>query len=191
MRYWYSLGRSPWFGPRLHVHLSVVAVTVVVALAAVQNPAFAAVTLASFLGVTLLHELGHAAVAHHFGYTVQGIWLAAVHGRCEFQAPETPWEHSLIAWGGVTAQLAVALPLLAFDSLWNRSLGILGPVVLILGYYSCVTVLFNLLPLKGLDGPLAWRIIPLLRQRHRASQAVRDMLGRGSSRRSNNRWRGP
>jgi Zn-dependent protease len=190
VRYWYSLGRSRWFGARLHVHLSVILVTVVVALAAVQSPAFAAVTLASFLGVTLLHELGHAAVAHHFGYAVEGIWLAAVHGRCEFQAPETSWEHSLIAWGGVAAQLAVASPLLVFDAFWQRSLGILGPVVLILGYYSCVTVLLNLLPVRGLDGQLAWRIIRLLRQRHEAGRAVRTLLGRGS-RRSNNRWRGP
>ena len=190
MRYWYSLGRSRWFGARLYVHLSVIVVTVVVALAAIQNPAYAAVTLASFLGVTLLHELGHAAVAHHFGYDVLGLWLAAVHGRCEFQAPETSWEHSLIAWGGVAAQLVVALPLLAFDACWQKSLGLLGPVVLILGYYSCVTVIFNLLPLRGLDGQLAWRIIPLLRQRYEARRTVQSMLGR-SSRRSNNRWRGP
>ena len=190
MRYWYSLGRSRWFGAQLHVHVSVIVVTAVVALAAIHNPLFAAVTLASFLGVTLLHELGHAAVAHHFGYAVKGLWLAVVHGRCEFQAPETSWEHSLIAWGGVAAQLAVALPLLVFDAFWQKSLGLLGPVVLILGYYSCVTVLLNLLPVRDFDGQLAWRIIPLLRQRHEAGRAVRTMLGRGS-RRPNRRWRGP
>jgi Zn-dependent protease len=190
VRFWYSLGRSRWFGARLHVHLSVILVTAVVALAAVQSPAFAAVTLASFLGVTLLHELGHAAVAHHFGCAVEGIWLAAVHGRCEFQAPETSWERSLIAWGGVAAQLAVALPLLVFDAFWWRSLGILGPVVLILGYYSCVTVILNLLPARGLDGQLAWRIIRLLRQRNEAGPRRSNDAQRGS-RRSNNRWRGP
>lgn len=182
MRYWYSLGRSRWFGARLYVHLSVVVVTVIVALAAAENPEFAAVTLVSFLGVTLLHELGHAAVAHDFGYGVEGLWLAAVHGRCEFQSPDTPWEHSLIAWGGIAAQLAVAVPLIAFDSVWHRSLGILAPVALILGYYSCVTVIFNLLPLKGLDGRLAWRIIPLMRQRLKARRVVRDALGRGRGR---------
>ena len=65
MRYWYSLGRSRWFGARLYVHLSVFIVAAAVGLAAIQSPAFAAVTLLSFLGVVLLHELGHAAVAHH------------------------------------------------------------------------------------------------------------------------------
>jgi Zn-dependent protease len=182
MRYWYSLGRSRWFGARLYVHLSVVVVTVFVALAAAQSPAYAAVTLACFLGVTLLHELGHASVAHHFGYRVEGIWLAAVHGRCEFQSPETPWEHSLIAWGGVAAQIIVAVPLLAFDSVWHRSLGILGPVILILGYYSVLTVILNLLPVRGLDGPLAWRIIPFMRQRLKARRVVREALRRARGR---------
>ena len=165
MRYWYSLGRSRWFGAKLYVHVSVVIVVGAVALAAMESPVFAAVTLLSFLGLMLLHEWGHAAVAHHFGYRVNGIWLAAVHGRCEVQAPETHWERCLIAWGGIAAQLVVAVPILVFDSLWHRSLGIFAPVVLILGYYSCVVVILNLIPRKGLDGLIAWRIIPLLRKR--------------------------
>jgi Zn-dependent protease len=182
MRYWYSLGRSRWFGARLHVHVSVVVLIVVVALAAAESPAFAAVTLASFLGVILLHELGHAAVAHHFGYTVEGIWLAVIHGRCEFQAPDTQWEHSVISWGGIAAQLVVAVPIIALESMWHGSLGIFGPVVLILGYYSCVIAMFNLLPIKGLDGPLAWRIIPLARKRLEARRVVRSALGRSRRR---------
>jgi len=172
------------------VHLSVVVVTVVVALVAVENPAYAAVTLASYLGLILLHELGHAAVAHHFGYRVTGIRLAVLHGLCEFQSPERPWEWELclIAWGGVVAQLAVALPLLAFDFFWNRPLGILGPVVLIFGYYSCAIVIYNLIPAGRRDGVRAWRIVPLLWQQHQARQTVRDLLARGGSR-SNRRRR--
>jgi Zn-dependent protease len=185
------LGRSRWFGAKLYIHLSVIVVTVVVALAAIQNPAFAAVTLLSFFGVILLHEWGHAAVAHHFGYRVDSIWLATVHGRCEYEAPETQWERSLIAWGGVAAQLALGVPIIVIDSQWHRSLGIFGPVVLILGYYSCIVVIFNLLPLKGLDGQVAWRIIPLLGKRLEARSVVGRALGRGRGRRSNNRWRGP
>ena len=117
-------------------------------------------------------------MAHHFGYDVKGIWLAAIHGRCEFEAPETEWEHSLIAWGGVAAQLAVAVPIIALDSMWHGSLDIFGPVVLVLGYYSCLVVIINLLPRKDLDGPIAGRIIPLLRKRLEARRVVRKALGR-------------
>ncbi len=130
----------------------------------------------------MIHELGHAAVAHRFGYAVEGIWLGAIHGRCEFQAPKTQWEHCVIAWGGVAAQLAVAVPLIAFDAFWHRPLGILGPVLLILGYYSGVVVLLNLLPLKGRDGLRAWRIVPLLRTRIEGRRAVRGGLGRNRRR---------
>ena len=182
MRYLFSLGRSRWFGARFHVHLSVVVVTAIVALAGVENPAFAAVALASFLGLIVLHEFGHAAVAHRFGYAVEGIWLGAVHGRCEFQAPETQWEQCVIAWGGVAAQLVVAIPLIAFDAFWHRPLGILGPVVLILGYYSGIVVVLNLLPLEGFDGQRAWKIIPLLRKRVEARRVVRSALGRNRGR---------
>src|SRR6266853_1807335 len=79
MHYWFSLGRSRWFGATLHVHLSVVILVAIVALAAIESPTFAAVTLLSYLGLILLHEWGHAAVAHYFGYDVKGIWLGAIH----------------------------------------------------------------------------------------------------------------
>jgi hypothetical protein len=178
MRFWYSLGRSRLFGANFHIHLSVIVVTVIVAVSAVRSPAFAAVTLASFFGLILLHEWGHGAVAHYLGYSVQSIWLSAIHGRCYVEAPESQWDRSLIAWGGVGAQLVVAIPLIAFDSLWHSSLGILGPVVLIFGYYSCVLVILNLTPSRGLDGEVAWRIIPLLRKRLEARRAVRKTLDR-------------
>ena len=55
---------------------------------------------------------------------------------------------------------------------------VLGPVVLILGYYSLIAAVFNLLPLEGLDGLLTWRIIPLLRTRLDARRVVRNALGR-------------
>lgn len=178
MRYWFSLGRSRWFGAKLYIHPSVVVVSLIVAVTAIESHTFAAVTALSFFGVILLHESGHAAIAHYYGYSIQGIWLAAVHGRCEYDAPETEWERSLIAWGGVAAQLTIAVPIIVLDSLWHRSLGIFGPVVLILGYYSCIVAIFNLLPSKGLDGPLAWRIIPLLRKHAHARRVVRNALSR-------------
>jgi len=72
----------------------------------------------------------------------------------------------------------VAIPVIAFDSLWPWSLGILGPVVLVLGYYSCVLVILNLVPSRGLDGEVAWRVIPLIRKRLEARRVVRKTLDR-------------
>jgi len=178
VRRWFHLGRLRWFGASLHVHLSVVIAMAVLALMAVDSPAYAIATLLSLLAVILIHELGHAAVAQYFGYSVEAIWFTLIHGRCEFEAPHSEWERVLIAWGGVAAQLLVAVPLCVLDSFWRGSLGILGPVILILGYWSLVLVMFNLLPMRDLDGRLAWRIIPLLRHRSGAKSVVRAALRR-------------
>jgi Zn-dependent protease len=176
MRYWFPLGRTRWFHAALHVHLSVIVAVAVVALTAAESPAFAIVTLISLIALILLHEFGHAAVAHHFGYRVQSIWFSLFHGRCVFDAPTDEWERCLIAWGGVVAQLLVAIPLLALDSFVHPSPRILGPVVLILGYWSLVLIILNLIPSGSLDGATAWRIIPLLRRRVKAGRIAHDAI---------------
>jgi Zn-dependent protease len=162
----------------LYVHLSVIVAVAVLAFAAVQNAVYAAATLVSLVALILLHEFGHAAVAHHFGYPVKAIWFGLIHGRCAFEAPLTEWERCLIAWGGVAAQVLVAFPICVADAFWHHQLGVLGPVVLILGYWSLVVAALNLIPSRGLDGQLAWRIIPLLRGQLGARRVAQDALRR-------------
>jgi stage IV sporulation protein FB len=178
MRYWYPLGTTRWFGASLHVHLSVLVAAAVLALTAADSPIFAVAALLSLLALILLHEFGHAWVAHTLGYSVHGIWFGLIHGRCTFDTPETEWDRCLIAWGGVSAQLLIAVPICLLDALWHRPIGFLGPVVLILGYWSLVTIVYNLIPSQGFDGKIAWRILPLLRDRLRARRTVRDVLRR-------------
>lgn len=178
MRYWFPLGRTRWFHAALHVHFSVIVAAVFVALTGAENPAFGAATLASLVALILLHEFGHAAVAHHFGYRVQSIWFSLIHGRCVYDAPTDAWERCLIAWGGVTAQMVVAVPLLLLDSFLRTPPWISGPVVLILGYWSVFLVIFNLIPSGALDGATAWRIIPLLRGRLRAWRVAHNAIQR-------------
>jgi len=178
VQYWFPLGRTRWFGAALYVHLSVVVAAAVIALAGVQDPAFAAATLLSLVALILLHEFGHAAVAHYFGYPVKSIWFGLIHGRCAFETPLTEWERCLVAWGGVAAQLIIAIPICVADALWHRPVGVFGPVVLILGYWSLVVAVLNLIPSRGLDGQLAWRIIPLLRGQLGARRLAQDALRR-------------
>jgi len=178
MRYWFPLGRTRWFHAALHVHLSVVVALVVVALSATESPAFAFTTLVSLITLVLLHEFGHAAIAHHFGYRVQSIWFSLVHGRCVVDAPADAWERCLIAWGGVLAQLILAIPLVVLDWSLHPAPWILGPIVLILGYWSLVLVVLNLVPSGSLDGATAWRIIPLLRRRWEAHRIARAAIQR-------------
>jgi Zn-dependent protease len=139
--------------------------------------------LLSLVGLILLHEVGHATVARHLGYATRSIRLGLIHGKCEFDAPPNRWDETLIAWGGVTAQLMIAVPLCLFDAFWRYSLGFFAPVILVLGYWSLVVAVFNLIPTRGLDGWTAWQIIPLLRIRRNARRAARSVIRKSSRRR--------
>jgi stage IV sporulation protein FB len=183
MHYWYPLGRLRGIHAALYVHISVVIAFALIALAAVRDPAFAIATLLSLLGLILLHEVGHATVARHLGYATRSIRLSLIHGRCEYDAPPNRWDETLIAWGGVAAQLLIAVPLCIFDAFWRYPLGLFAPVILVLGYWSLIVVVFNLIPTRGLDGWTAWQIIPLLRTRPNARRTSRSAIRKISRRR--------
>ncbi len=142
-----------------------------IAAAAVKEPIYAAVALSSLAALIFVHEMGHAAIAHRLGYEVHVIRLGLVHGSCEYQRPEYEFDETLIAWGGVAAQLLLAIPFLVADYLMAGNLGYLGPAVLILGYWNLLLIGFNLLPSQGLDGGIAWRVIPLLWEQRKAKRA--------------------
>jgi Zn-dependent protease len=79
----------------------------------------------------------------------------------------------LIAWGGVAAQAVIGVPLV----LWIIFFGYtrfeaVNAVLAILGGYSLCVAAFNLLPIPGLDGSIAWGIIPewLRRRRTKATR---------------------
>ncbi len=176
MRYWYPIGRLRGIHAALYVHISVVVASALLALAAIKAPAFSIATLLSLVGLILIHEVGHATVAHWLGYSTRTIRLGLIHGKCEFDAPANRWDEALIAWGGVAAQLLIAVPLCIFDAFWNSSLGFFAPAVLVLGYWSLVVAVFNLIPTRGLDGWTAWRIIPLLRAQLSARRVTRSAI---------------
>lgn len=73
-----------------------------------------------------------------------------------------------MAWGGIVAQLLVAIPILICEAVFPAfAAGPFGVVVLVLGYVNLLVALFNLAPVHGMDGELAWRVVPLWRESHR------------------------
>lgn len=169
----------------MYVHGSVFIVTALLALIAIGNPLMGLLFVASYLGIIVIHEFGHAAVAVLRGCSVNSIWIGYWHGWCVVDASEFEWDHVLIAWGGAAAQTVVAIPCIALsfllgDSDWSY----LTPIIVFLGYFNLVWAIVNLLPGDESDGRTAWRIIPLYRQllasRRSASSAVE---------RAQQRWR--
>lgn len=162
-RGYFLLGRVTVLGARLHVHWSAVAVAGVMLGVWHRQPAYAIEAIACYFGLILLHEAGHAAMALRLGYRAPDIHLSMIHGLCAYDAPGTPRHEALVAWGGVLAQLAVALPLLALAQVPAiASLSFMGTLVAVFGYFSLAMVALNLVPARGLDGAKAWRLLPIL-----------------------------
>jgi hypothetical protein len=167
-----ALGRaSPWLatiaGRRLEVaqvagiplllHWTLPLLLVGVLPGFVVWPALALAMSGAYLSVILIHEIGHVLAARLAGCQVVSVELGVIHGATQYSPPWS-WRRSMaVAWGGVLAQLMVALPAWA----WRRWLGPADwtpatAVLTVLGPVNLAVAAINLLPLPGLDGALAW-----------------------------------
>ncbi|HEY2168989.1 MAG TPA: hypothetical protein VGJ30_05145 [Candidatus Angelobacter sp.] len=116
---------------------------------------------ASWLGLIFLHEYGHAIAARHRRARVLSIELYPICCFCRYETPWSRFYHCVIAWGGIIAQLGVAVPILLWVSVFGYSrFAPVNAVLAILGGYSLLVAAFNLLPVGRLDGTIAWGIIP-------------------------------
>jgi Zn-dependent protease len=150
-------------GVDIYFHWSVLVISGLILLNVARHPGLTLIGLAAWLGVLLIHETGHLIAAHRVGCSVFSIEIYPIYGVCRFAAPRSRFDHCIIAWGGVLAQLAIAGPLV----LWVVAFGyseIVGIdiVFAILGFFSIGVAIFNLLPIPPLDGATAWALVPAL-----------------------------
>jgi Zn-dependent protease len=119
----------------------------------------------AFFFLLLAHELGHAAIAKWRRVPVLEIRLFLLHGHCKHEQPEKRSDHVWIAWSGVGAQFVVLLIAWGLGALlearafaWYLDA---EPVLRILVTTNLVIIVLNLIPLPGLDGATAWRVLPM------------------------------
>ncbi len=159
------------FGAPVYLHISAVIALVLLGLATLNNPIFGILAVASYFAIILLHESGHAFVAHKLGLEILNIQVGWIHGACEYEAAHDELGSILVAWGGVAAQLLVAVPILSMAALFPlEDHGIFGPILIFLGYVNLMIALINLAPSRLLDGGLAWRIVPYWFRNRRSHQ---------------------
>jgi Zn-dependent protease len=148
-------------GVDLYVHWTVFAVAALILAGVARRPLLSVVGLTAFLSVLLIHEAGHLIAAQRKGCEVISIELYPFFGFTQFGTPWSGFDHCVIAWGGVIAQAVVAIPILVLVELFGYSrFEAVNMLIAILCYYSIFVAFFNLLPIRPLDGSVAWGIIP-------------------------------
>jgi Zn-dependent protease len=150
-------------GAPVFVHWSVLLGIGLILLLGFEQPVIALVAVASYLAIIVLHETGHAVVARRVRARPTAIRISLVHGECQHTEPYYEKDDYLIAWGGVAAQLMVATPLILANGIAPFAhIDPFGPIVAYLGYVNIGIAIFNLIPIPGLDGSRAWKLLPVL-----------------------------
>ena len=112
--------------------------------------------------VILIHELGHAAAVLKARATVVAIRMDAMGGCCEWVGQVTRAQRLAIVWGGVLAQLLLfAIAIIVYIFIDLPFIEFWGQLLPILLQWNLILVAFNLIPLKPLDGYLAWRLLSM------------------------------
>jgi len=157
------------------VHWSVLLIGAIILIGAVKEPLLSFVVLFSYYGVILIHECGHMVAAQRKGCAVWSIELYPLWGITRFNEPYSSRDHCIIAWSGVLAQALVAIPLIAWVEVFGYTpYQPANAALAILGFFSMSMVVFNLLPVRPLDGAIAWRLLPTLVRRPSARTPKRE-----------------
>jgi putative copper export protein len=85
-------------GTTVYVHWSVVVIAAIALLIDLKNAASTLFLIASYLGVLLLHEWGHARAARGKRYAVWSIELYPLHGVTRYDAPRSHYDACVVAW---------------------------------------------------------------------------------------------
>lgn len=183
MRGYYKYKKHRIFGALLHLHWSMVLAAAVILVKFRDQPGRALLAICCYFGVILLHEMGHALFAKRLGYKPLNIYLTGIHGLCEYEHPDSEREDVIIAWGGVLAQLIIAIPLILVGTFTSLgSVPYVGTFIIFFGHFSFAMAVVNLIPMSGLDGAIAWRIGPVFmreaRQKVKAKKATDALMRR-------------
>lgn len=142
----------------------------------------ATIALVGYAMLILVHELGHAWVAHWRGLHVYGISLYLFHGQCRVETPYREADDVWVAWGGIGAQILVLVAAILISyplqAIPHDDHELLKPLFVMLIPINVMTIVINLIPMQPLDGHKAWRFIPLLVQGLTSKKRMRVSRGK-------------
>ncbi len=111
------------------------------------------------IAMIILHEIGHAALVHRFGYEIVAVEVHGFGGHCAWAGDPTRAEVAAIAWGGVLAQGALWIAAMIVSLLiGDPSSHVLAVVLGVFTTTNAYSMLLNLMPIPPLDGAKAWQL---------------------------------
>ncbi len=120
-----------------------------------------------FVLLVLVHELGHAFLAQRRRLAVYEVQVHGLGGVCAHRSG-SPFDNSIVAWGGVLAQLLVlfvpAFVTMQFVAMPNA---FLREMMWALTETNLFIAGINLIPIEPLDGAKAWQLPKLWWQRRK------------------------
>lgn len=130
----------------------------------------------AFLLLIFIHEVGHAMLAQRYGLRVVGIDVHGLGGLCRYEGTDSPWQRSVIAWGGVLGQLVLLLLALTVARIGALPRGAFAADFMRVAISANLFIAaLNLIPLRGLDGAEAWKLPRLWAKRRRQAKYQRGL----------------
>ncbi|MEM7757507.1 MAG: hypothetical protein AAF298_05180 [Cyanobacteria bacterium P01_A01_bin.40] len=161
---YFKFNKLKIFAAPIYIHWLVLTASSLIFITYWQSPLKIILAILSYFSIIFIHEVGHGAMASKLGYRVFAIRVGLIHGLCEYEQPRSELDDVKISWSGVLLQIMIAILVFSLSSMGLNNFSYFSPMLVFLGYFSLLIVPYNLMPLRGLDGQKAWRIIPLIYQ---------------------------